>query len=560
MAQAVAEEKKEAPEVTLALIKPDSFPRGDEIIARILSEGFRVVEKKQVLLTKPRAEAFYAEHKGKGFFPELVAFMISGPIYALKLEKAGAIAAWRQLMGPTKLEVAQKEAPDSLRATFASSTTKNAVHGSDSAQSAARELSFFFAVSSTLALIKPDAVAAGKGQDIIDRVEAEGFTVAERQTLTLSQERAEAFYAEHRGKGFFDELIAFMVSGPIIAMRLEKEDAIAEWRKLMGPTNFEVAKKESPQSIRALYGSSMTKNASHGSDSVQSAVRELAFYFPAQCTLALIKPDAVAAGDAPAILDRIAKEGFEILEAEKLQLTKERAEAFYAEHKERAFFAELVEFMISGPIYALKLRAADGIAAWRRLMGPTNFEEAKEQSPQSIRALYASSMTKNASHGSDSVQSAARELEFYFAAKGNAARSTKEFTLAMIKPDAVAAGNAEHIVNRIKYEGFRVVERKEVALSKERAEAFYAEHKGKGFFDDLVDFMTSGNTVALKLERENAIKTWRAVMGPTNFEVAREEAPDSVRALYASSMTKNASHGSDSAESAKRELDFWFAQ
>ena len=209
----------------------------------------------------------------------------------------------------------------------------------------------------------------------------------------------------------------------------------------MGPTNFEIAKKECPSSIRALYASSMTKNASHGSDSVTAAVRELNFYFPQQQTLALIKPDAVAAGNAAAIVDRIAKCGFTILESQKVQLTKERAEAFYAEHKvqcilyvdtlhvieDRAifvvrfqgkgFFGDLVEFMISGPIYALKLGASNAILKWRTLMGPTNFEVAKQEAPQSIRALYASSMTKNASHGSDSVESAKRELEFYFATK-----------------------------------------------------------------------------------------------------------------------------------------------
>merc|ERR1711902_438304 len=95
----------------------------------------------------------------------------------------------------------------------------------------------------------------------------------------------------------------------------------------------------------------------------------------------------------------------------------------------------------------------DGIKAWRTLMGPTNFETAKKEAPNSIRALYASSMTKNASHGSDSVESAKRELEFYFPTKQNSPRSTKEFTLAMIKPDAVSAGKATEIVNRIKYEG-----------------------------------------------------------------------------------------------------------
>merc|ERR1712242_395390 len=265
-------------------------------------------------------------------------------------------------------------------------------------------------------------------------------------------------------------------------------------------------------------------------DSVESAKKELEFHFPTkqntprstkEYTLAMIKPDAVSAGKAGEIVNRIKYEGFVVVEQEGMKLTKERAEAFYAEHKGKGFFGELVEFMVSGPIYALKLGASNAILKWRSLMGPTNFETAKQEAPQSIRALYASSMTKNASHGSDSVESAKRELEFYFPTKQNSPRSTKEFTLAMIKPDAVSAGKATEIVNRIKYEGFVVVEQEEMKLDKDRAEAFYAEHKGKGFFGELVEFM--------KFERENAIKTWRTVMGPTNFEVAKEQAPDSVR-------------------------------
>merc|ERR1712130_370156 len=245
-------------------------------------------------------------------------------------------------------------------------------------------------------------------------------------------------------------------------------------------------------------------------------------------------------------------------ESAKLKLTKDRAEAFYAEHKGKGFFDELIGFMISGPIYALKLRGTNGIKKWRDLMGPTNFEVAKEQSPNCMRALYGSSMTKNASHGSDSVESAARELEFYFPTKSNEIRVTKEYTLALIKPDAVKNGKENEIINRIKYEEFMIVQQKKIKLTKEKAEQFYAEHKGKGFFDELVGFMCSGDLIALKLERENAISTWRLVMGPTNFEVAKKESPESIRALYATNMTKNASHGSDSPQSAKRELDFFF--
>ena len=283
------------------------------------------------------------------------------------------------------------------------------MHGSDSTESAQRELDFYFNTQQTLAVIKPDAVANGKADEIIKRIEDEQFLIIERQRTRLTKERAEEFYAEHKGKGFFDELVAFMCSGDVVALKLEKANAIKAWRTLMGPTNFETAKKEAPQSIRALYATDLTKNASHGSDSVSSAVRELNFYFPQQTTFAAIKPDAVSAGNAPAIIDRIVKEGFTVLESAKLSLTKERAEAFYAEHKGKGFFDELVAFMVSGPIYALKLRKTNAIKAWRDLMGPTNFEVAKEQSPNCMRALYGSSMTKNATHGSDAVESAARE-------------------------------------------------------------------------------------------------------------------------------------------------------
>ena len=124
-----------------------------------------------------------------------------------------------------------------------------------------------------------------------------------------------------------------MSSGPIYALKLEKENGIKAWRDLMGPTNFETAKKEAPNSIRALYASSMTKNASHGSDSITSAVRELNFYFPQKRTLALIKPDAVESKNDQDIIQRIVKEQFTIIEQQKLTLTKERAQEFYAEHK-----------------------------------------------------------------------------------------------------------------------------------------------------------------------------------------------------------------------------------
>merc|ERR1719159_24283 len=100
------------------------------------------------------------------------------------------------------------------------SIIKNCAHGSASAAAAARELSFFFDCEQTLALIKPNAVAAGKADEIVALVESVGFTVMERAQLTLSKQRAEDFYAEHKDKDFFDALSAFMTSGELVALRL----------------------------------------------------------------------------------------------------------------------------------------------------------------------------------------------------------------------------------------------------------------------------------------------------------------------------------------------------
>ncbi len=130
-------------EQTLVMIKPNVVKkaRAGQVMARWEQEGFRILGMKQLWLTRSQAAAFYAEHRGKPFFDGLVDFMTSGPIVALVLERENAIAANRDLMGPTDPAQAGR---DTLRGQFADSLTKNAVHGSDSPLSAAREIAFFF--------------------------------------------------------------------------------------------------------------------------------------------------------------------------------------------------------------------------------------------------------------------------------------------------------------------------------------------------------------------------------------------------------------------------------
>jgi nucleoside-diphosphate kinase len=125
----------------------------------------------------------------------------------------------------------------------------------------------------------------------------------------------------------------------------------------------------------------------------------------------MIKPDAVAAGSAGAILAHVEKAGFKIVGMKKLHLSQKQAETFYAVHKERGFFGELVEFMTEGPIVAASLEAEGAVKKWRDVMGATNPAEAAEGS---IRKLYGTDIGRNATHGSDSVENAAIETAFFF--------------------------------------------------------------------------------------------------------------------------------------------------
>lgn len=131
-------------------------------------------------------------------------------------------------------------------------------------------------VQRTLAIVKPDAVAAGNTGNIIGLIEKNGFRILAMRMQRLTRAEAEGFYAVHKGKGFFDELIEFMTEGPVVLMALEREDAVAKWRDVMGATD---PAKAAEGTIRRLYGTNIGRNASHGSDSVENAAIELAWFF-----------------------------------------------------------------------------------------------------------------------------------------------------------------------------------------------------------------------------------------------------------------------------------------
>ena len=128
----------------------------------------------------------------------------------------------------------------------------------------------------TLAIIKPDAVNKGCIGEVIRCIEQGDLRIVAMKMLWMSKEEAEGFYAVHRGKHFFDSLTTFMSSGPCVVMALEGADAIGRWRELMGLTE---PGKATPETIRARWGSSIERNAVHGSDAPETASFELNYFF-----------------------------------------------------------------------------------------------------------------------------------------------------------------------------------------------------------------------------------------------------------------------------------------
>jgi nucleoside-diphosphate kinase len=129
----------------------------------------------------------------------------------------------------------------------------------------------------TLAIIKPDAVAARNVGRIIQRIEDGGFTIRAMRLVTLSGKDAQGFYAVHRERPFFASLTSFMSSGPVVVLALEAPDAIKKWRTLMGATD---PAKADAGTLRKDFGASIENNATHGSDAADTAAYEIGYFFP----------------------------------------------------------------------------------------------------------------------------------------------------------------------------------------------------------------------------------------------------------------------------------------
>uniref|UniRef100_H3DGC3 Nucleoside diphosphate kinase B n=1 Tax=Tetraodon nigroviridis TaxID=99883 RepID=H3DGC3_TETNG len=278
--QTEQEGKEEHVERTLALIRPDVARESREkILSQIKESGFTVALQREVLLTEEQVTQFYSQHLEEDCFPALLHAMTSGPVLALALARKEAVCHWRNMLGPSDVNKAKEEDPESLRAQFAvGSASINQLHGSASHEEAEREIRFFFPPQQTLAAIKPDAMQEHK-ETILEEIRGSGFSILQKKEMVLTKEMAEELYKEHREKPYFSQVVEFMSSGPCMVLILNKENAVEEWRAMMGPTDPEQAKATCPTSMRARFASDILHNSLHGASSEEHAREEIRFIF-----------------------------------------------------------------------------------------------------------------------------------------------------------------------------------------------------------------------------------------------------------------------------------------
>jgi len=302
---------------------------------------------------------------------------------------------------------------------------------------------------------------------------------------------------------------------------------------------------------------------------------------PRQLTCAVIKPDVVKNDQLGEIMEKILDYGMEVVEQVEVELTEEIVKDFYSEHKNETYFLELVEYMTSGPSVVLALtdklnNGLDTVQRWRDLIGPFDAAIAKDENPESLRALYGTDAAINGMHGSSNIEEAEREIAFFFPEmkaptypKINPTRAAScryrrtgsgrklQRTLAIIRPSALKQFRDE-IMEEIEQLNLDVAFKKEFVFTEEQIEALYKEHSEQDYYPHLVKEMESGPSLVLCLTGEEALSEWKKAIGPSDPKELDKD-KDCLRSKYqVEGGSVNLIHGSDNQDQAENELRAFF--
>ena len=285
-----------------------------------------------------------------------------------------------------------------------------------------------------------------------------------------------------------------------------------------------------------------------------------------ETTLAMIKPDAFK--KAGEILKAVQDDGFIIAKLRMCLLSKHDAEEFYEEHRGKAFYDKLTSFISSGPVIAMQLVRDGGIAAWRKLIGPTNSETARAEAPSSLRARFGTDGSFNAVHGSDAPESAARECAFFFGTgpKKGSLPCMAGASLLAVRPHALQDHSLGSIMTKVMERGFGVAGMELFNIDTANAAEFLEVYRGVvPEYNAQVEELTSGPLVAMQLlapggGADNSVQALRELCGPPDPEIARVLRPESLRAQFGVDKVKAAVHCTDLPEDGELEVNYFFGQ
>lgn len=284
-----------------------------------------------------------------------------------------------------------------------------------------------------------------------------------------------------------------------------------------------------------------------------------AFESAGEKTFGMIKPDAYL--NIGHIISQIYHAGFKINKLKMSKFDPESAGGFYGEHRGKHFYKGLIDFMTSDVVVGMELVAEGAIKGWRELLGPTNTFRAKEEAPDSIRALYGTDGTRNACHGSDAPASAERELEYFFGT-GSAMGTTSlqnNCTWAIIKPHIVKTGLAGEVIQMILDEGFEISAMEVFNLDTPTAEEFLEVYRGVfPEFQSIVEEITTGPCIVMEIRQEEVVEAFRKLCGPHDPEIAKALRPNSIRARYGIDRILNAIQCTDLEEDGVSECQYFF--
>lgn len=285
-------------------------------------------------------------------------------------------------------------------------------------------------------------------------------------------------------------------------------------------------------------------------------------------TFAMLKPDGVK--HLAEVLAAINSSGIRVTQAKMVSLSAQHAALFYSEHRERAFFPTLVDYISSGPVVGLRLMGPDAVSRWREMIGPTDSARARESSPRSLRARFGTDGTRNALHGSDGAQAAETELDWFFSEQGPQSPvepgTAGPSTCAVVLPHAVRAGLVPELLREFDSAGFLLTGLLQVELSEESAAEMMTVYSGVlPEFRAMVHQLSDGPALALRLaapcaaDTHTAVEQLRSLAGPRDPAVAALLRPNSLRAKFGVDRVLNVIHCSDMAEEADNELCFLFS-